>query len=151
MTLALYENKSDEIVLDKNITTLATYNGYMKNESSVLNPIVRIEGAFNIGNLVNANYMYLPDYRRYYYITDITQIRANLVEIRGRVDVLMSFKDEIKGCTGIVKKQANSNSYNMFLDDGSLKVYQDKLIICKEFPNGFPKENDHFILVTAGG
>lgn len=149
MTLALYENKSDEIVLDKNITTLATYNGYMKNESSILNPVIRIEGAFNIGNLVNANYMYLPDYRRYYYVTDILQIRANLVEITGRVDVLMSFKDEIKLCSGIVKK--NANEYNLYLDDGSLKVYQNKLIITKEFPSGFPIENDRYILVTAGG
>ena len=149
MTLALYENKSDEIVLDKNITTLATYNGYMKNESSILNPVVRIEGAFNIGNLVNANYMYLPDYRRYYYITDISQIRANLVEITGRVDVLMSFKDEIRLCSGIVRK--NANEYNVYLDDGSLKVYQNKLIITKEFPSGFPIENDRYILITAGG
>ena len=149
MTLALYENKSDEIVLDKNITTLATYNGYMKNESSILNPIVRIEGAFNIGNLVNANYMYLPDYRRYYYITDISQIRANLVEITGRVDVLMRFKDEIRLCSGIVRK--NANEYNVYLDDGSLKVYQNKLIITKEFPSGFPIENDRYILITAGG
>lgn len=149
MTLALYENKSDEIVLDKNITTLATYNGYMKNESSILNPIIRIEGAFNIGNLVNANYMYLPDYRRYYYVTDIVQIRANLVEITGRVDVLMSFKDEIRLCSGIVRK--NANEYNVYLDDGSLKVYQNKLIITKEFPSGFPIENDRYILVTAGG
>lgn len=149
MTLALYENKSDEIVLDKNITTLATYNGYMKNESSILNPVIRIEGAFNIGNLVNANYMYLPDYRRYYYITDISQIRANLVEITGRVDVLMSFKDEIRLCSGIVRK--NANEYNVYLDDGSLKVYQNKLIITKEFPSGFPIENDRYILITAGG
>lgn len=149
MTLALYENKSDEIVLDKNITTLATYNGYMKNESSILNPIVRIEGAFNIGNLVNANYMYLPDYRRYYYITDIAQIRANLVEITGRVDVLMSFKDEIRLCSGIVRK--NAKEYNLYLDDGTLKVYQNKLIITKEFPSGFPIENDRYILITAGG
>lgn len=149
MTLALYENKSDEIVLDKNITTLATYNGYMKNESSIIKPVVRIEGAFNIGNLVNANYMYLPDYRRYYYITDIVQIRANLVEITGRVDVLMSFKDEIRLCSGIVKR--NANEYNIYLDDGSLKVYQNKLIITKEFPSGFPIENDRYILITAGG
>ena len=113
------------------------------------NPTVFIEGAFNIGNNINANYMFLPDYRRYYYITDITQVRANLVKISGRVDVLMSFKDEIQNSIGIVRKQ--ERNYNLFLDDGSLKVYQDKLIICKEFPNGFPKENDHFILVTAGG
>lgn len=149
MTIGLYYNKSDERKLNKDLDTIATYNGYLKNECSIQNPTVFIEGAFNIGNNINANYMFLPDYRRYYYITDITQVRANLVKISGRVDVLMSFKDEIQNSIGIVRKQ--EHNYSLFLDDGSLKVYQDKLIICKEFPNGFPKENDHFILVTAGG
>jgi len=149
MTIGLYYNKSDERKLNKDLETIATYEGYLKNECSIQNPTVFIEGAFNIGNNINANYMYLPDYRRYYYITDITQVRANLVKISGRVDVLMSFKDEIQNSIGVVRKQ--EHNFNLFLDDGSLKVYQDKLIICKEFPNGFPKENDHFILVTAGG
>jgi hypothetical protein len=149
MTIGLYYNKSDERKLNKDLDTIATYNGYLKNECSIQNPTVFIEGAFNIGNNINANYMFLPDYRRYYYITEITQVRANLVKISGRVDVLMSFKDEIQNSIGIVRKQ--EHNYNLFLDDGSLKVYQDKLIICKEFPNGFPRENDRFILVTAGG
>lgn len=149
MTIGLYYNKSDERKLNKDLDTIATYEGYLKNECSIQNPTVFIEGAFNIGNNINANYMFLPDYRRYYYITDITQVRANLVKISGRVDVLMSFKDEIQNSIGIVRRQ--EHNYSLFLDDGSLKVYQDKLIICKEFPNGFPKENDHFILVTAGG
>lgn len=151
MTIGLYQNKSDEIVLNKKLETVATYEGYLKNATSVQNPSILIEGVFNIGNNINANYMYLPDYRRYYYITEIKQIRANLVEISGRVDVLMSFKDEILKCSGIVKKQQNSNAYNLYLDDGSLKTYQNKRIITKEFPSGFPLENDSFILVTAGG
>lgn len=149
MTLALYENKSDEIVVEKKLSHIATYEGYLKNESSITKPSILIEGVFNIGNNINANYMYLPDYRRYYYITDIIQKRANLVQINARVDVLMSFKNELQNCSGIVKKQYSKNS--LYLDDGSLKIYQDKYIICKEFPSGFPKGNDNYILVTAGG
>lgn len=146
MTLSLYENKSDERVLNKSITTVATYEGYLRDESSITNPVVLIEGVFNIYNNGNVNYMYLPDYRRYYYITDIIQKRANLVEIYGRVDVLMSFKDEIKSCSGIVKRQANK--WNLYLDDGSLKVYQNKVIITKVFPSGF--NDERFVLITSG-
>lgn len=146
MTLTLYENKSDERIVDKTLIQTATYEGYLRDESSITNPVVLIEGIFNIYNNGNTNYMYLPDYRRYYYITDIIQKRANLVEIHGRVDVLMSFKNEIRGCTGIVKKQANK--WNMYLDDGSLKVYQNKVIITKEFPSGF--NDERFVLITSG-
>lgn len=104
MTIGLYYNKSDKRRLNKELETIATYNGYMKNESSIIDPIIYIEGAFNIGNNINANYLYLPDYRRYYYITDIIQVRANLVQITATVDPLMSFKDELKECSGIVRR-----------------------------------------------
>ena len=147
MTLGLYENKSDEKVVNKSITQLETYEGFLKASSSITNPVIQIEGVFNIYNNGNVNYMYLPDYRRFYYITDIIQIRANLVEIHGRVDVLMSFKDELKRCNGILRK--GENNYNMYLDDGSLKVFQNKQLQMLEFPSGFPSEN--FILVMAGG
>lgn len=147
MTLGLYENKSDEKVVSKSITQLETYEGFLKASSSITNPVIQIEGVFNIYNNGNVNYMYLPDYRRFYYITDIIQIRANLVEIHGRVDVLMSFKDELKNCMGILRK--GENNYNMYLDDGSLKVFQNKQLQMLEFPSGFPSEN--FILVMAGG
>lgn len=147
MTLGLYENKSDEKVVNKSITQLETYEGFLKASSSITNPVIQIEGVFNIYNNGNVNYMYLPDYRRFYYITDIIQIRANLVEIHGRVDVLMSFKDELKSCKGILRK--GENNYNMYLDDGSLKVFQNKQLQMLKFPSGFPSEN--FILVMAGG
>ena len=147
MTLTIYENTSDERKLDKNITQIATYEGYMRDESSITNPTVFIEGVFNINNNINANYMFLPDYRRYYYITDIIQKRANLVEIHARVDVLMSFKNEISNCSGIIRR--SQNVYNAYLDDGSFKIYQNKKLITLPFPSGF--SNETFILTMAGG
>ena len=148
MTLTIYENKSDEIKIDKNITQLATYEGYLRDESSFTNPVIMIQDQFNIYGHSNANYLYLPDYRRYYYITDMIQKRTNIVEIHARVDVLMSFKNEIRECSGIVKKTSYKNAYNLYLDDGTLKVYQNKLLKTAEFPTGFSAEE--FILTTAG-
>lgn len=147
MTLVLYENKSDERVVNKTIDSLQTYEGYLRDESSITNPVIFIEGLFNIGNNINANYLFLPDYRRYYYITDIIQKRANLVEIHARVDVLMSFKDEIKTCSGIIR--SSQNVYNLYLDDGSLKCYQNKKLLTHEFPNGFT--DFKYVLTMAGG
>lgn len=147
MTLGLYYNKSENCVVNKDIETVATYEGYLREESSITKPVVFIEGSFNIGNNINANYMYLPDYRRYYYITDIIQKRSNLVEIHGRVDVLNSFKTELNTCSGVIKR--SQNVYNMYLDDGSFKIYQNKKLLTIPFTNGFGNEN--FILTMAGG
>ena len=146
MTLTIYENKSDKIRLDKDITQIATYDGYLREGCSVTDPIIKVEGIFNIFQKGNANYMFLPDYRRYYYITDIIQLRANIVEIHAKVDVLMSFRNEIRACSGIISK--SSNNYNLYLDDGSLKAYQNKELDCADFPNGFSTER--YILTLAG-
>ena len=147
MTLILYENKSDETIVDKKITQIQSYEGVLRDESSITNPVVFIEGVFNIYTNPNTNYMYLPDYRRYYYITDMIQKRSNLVEIHARVDVLMSFKDEIRTCSGIVR--SGQNVYNLYLDDGSLKCYQNKKVLTHEFPNGF--SDFKYVLTMAGG
>ena len=85
----------------------------------------------------------------YYYVRNKAVINGNQLRFSLESDPLMSFKDEIRLCSGIVRK--NANEYNVYLDDGSLKVYQNKLIITKEFPSGFPIENDRYILITAGG
>lgn len=146
MTLTIYKNKSDKIRLDKDITQIATYDGCLREGCSVTDPIIKVEGVFNIFQKGNANYMFLPDYRRYYYITDIIQLRANIVEIHAKVDVLMSFRNEIRACSGIISK--SSNNYNLYLDDGSLKVYQNKELDCAAFPNGFSTER--YILTMAG-
>ena len=146
MTLVLYENKSDKIVVNKKIMEVQSYEGFLRDGSSITNPTILIEGLFNIGNNINANYLFLPDYRRYYYITEIEQIRSNLVKISASVDVLMSFKDELQNCKGIVKK--NATAYNMYLNDGSFKVYQNKELVQKWFPSGFTSKQ--FVITTAG-
>lgn len=147
MTLAIYENRSDERKMNKDIIQIATYEGTLRDESSITNPTILMEGQYTINaQNTNMNYMYLPDFRRYYYITDIIQKRANIYEIRARVDVLMSFKNEIGDCLGIMAK--NKDRWNLYLDDGSLKVYQNKTLKTVEFPSGF--NTAQMVLTMAG-
>lgn len=64
----------------------AQYNGEFDKE----NPVVLIESAFS-----DVNYAYIPDAGRYYYIDDIVQVRAGLMQLQLSVDVLQSFADQI--------------------------------------------------------
>ena len=143
MTIEIYRNKSDERKVVKELTDKTELTGTFRNESSIYNPVVRVQWTQNANKI---NYMYIPDYGRYYYITDIVRVRDEIVDIKGRTDVLMSFKDEIINMSGIVKRSASN--WNLYLDDGSLKGYNNPMVTTKEFPTGFTARE--FILAVAG-
>ena len=144
LNLELYHNPDDNRVVEKNISKIGeTIEGTFRNESSITNPVILLEWS---GSAKRINYFYLPIYDRYYYVTEIIRVRDELIEIHGRCDVLMSFKEEILKMTGIIKRSANR--YNLYLDDGSLKVYNKPDVFTQNFPYGF--QNQEFVLAVAG-
>lgn len=145
LQIVLYKNNSEDIKLDKDITQVKSMSGDLKNETSIINPTIRFIGS--VEDIADCNYMYISAFKRYYYIRDIKSIRNNIYEITAHVDVLMSYKDQIRNCTGIVAR--NENDYNLYLDDGVFKCYSNPMIQTFNFPNGFGDFN--FILAVAGG
>lgn len=142
MTINLSINNSEDNKLNKNITSVATLTGTLRNDTSIITPTILIEGTL----LPSVNYMTIPDFGRSYFITNIRTIRNELYEISGRCDVLSSFANELSQCVGIVRKQ--ENNWNLYLDDGTFRVYQNPNIITKSFPSGF--SNLSFVLAVAG-
>ncbi len=156
MNIKFYKCNSDPENLTKDITLLrdgqgniiGDYDGFLRDESSITDPVFNIE-TLDSGEefpWARINYFYVPSWGRYYYITDITVLRTHLYQITGHVDVLMSFKDELGECAGIVAN--NENDWNMYLDDGSCKVYQNPFVFTKVFPNYFG--NLQIALAVAG-
>lgn len=144
MTIKFYVNNSENNRMVKEISEISTLTGTLKTNTSVLNPIIIIEG--DLSDYVNANYMWIEEFNRFYFINDIRSIRNNLTEISAHVDVLSTYADYIKQCTGIVKRQ--ENVWNLYVDDNSFMTYQNPLVITKEFPSGFTTQN--FVLAVAG-
>ena len=62
------------------------------------------------------------------------------------VDALTSFANDIKANTAIIKR--NENKWNLYLNDGTFKIYQNPDVLTKEFPSGFNAQE--FILAVAG-
>ncbi len=143
-SIDLIQNNSDKNVVSKDLTTLLSVSGVLKNETSIIDPVIMIE--CDLSGLTNANYIHIPVFGRYYYINNIRSIRNGLVEFTCHVDVLQSFASDIKANTGIVRRQ--ENAWNLYLNDGSFKVYQNPMVLTREFPTGF---NTHeFVLAVAG-
>ncbi len=144
--IRIMRNNSASIVADKDFTTIDTLTGTLRNETSVTNPTIRIEA--DINTIAESNYFYIPQFHRYYFMTDIRSIRNGIVEISGHCDVLTTefLLGDLKKCMGIVKKQ--ENQWNLYLNDGSFKVYQDPIVTTELFPNGFT--TFQYVLAVAG-
>lgn len=145
MDLTLCINSSEKNKINKSLSEIRTYSGTLKEETSVVNPVILIE----IDNPTMYNYAYIPEFRRYYFIDDITSVRKNLWRLSLSVDVLESFKNEILELSAIISDTENygKDAY-MSGDVWKTTVKESTHII--NFSGGL-SENGEYILITAGG
>lgn len=144
MTIKLCVNQSERNKIQKEITEIVTLTGVLKSSTSIIDPIILIED--DISNYVNCNYLLIEEFERSYFINDIVTIRNNLFEIHAHVDVITSFADSILENYGIIHRQ--EKDWNLYLDDGSFRVYQNPIVSIKEFSNGF--NTLEYVLAIAG-
>lgn len=144
ISIVLQRNDSERNRVTKTLTTLATVSGVLKDSTSIIDPTLIISG--DIGNYVTCNYCTIADFGRSYYVKDIRSLRNNIFEISCHVDALSSFATQIKACTGIVQRQ--ENDWNLYLNDGVFKVYQDPIIQVKEYPVDF--DSPQYVLAVVG-
>lgn len=145
MKIKLQKNNSENVRMDKSIVDILELNGTLRSECSIINPIVLIE--CEESKIIQSNYVTIPKFNRSYFIVNVTLVRNNIYEISLHCDVLSSFKNEIRNCDGIIGK--NENKYNLYIDDGTFKVYSNPVITTKLFPQGFTTQS--FVLTVAGG
>ena len=143
--IKLQTNSSEKVKIGKSLTDVLSLEGTLKVETSIIDPILIIESTDE--KLLKCNYMTIPSFNRSYFITNIKSVKNKLWEITAHVDVLESFKDEIRSNTAIISKQ--EKKWNLYLDDGTFKSYQNPLVMTQKFPKGFTAQE--FILITAGG
>lgn len=141
----LQYNASEDNKLTKDLTDVITLTGTLKSETSVLTPVIVFDAPLT--TVAGANYMTIPAFGRSYFITDIRSITAVLTEVSLRVDVLGTYQNGIRACTGIVARQ--ENRWNLYLDDGSFRVYSNPYVLTRAFPSNFGN-SFYFILAVAG-
>lgn len=150
MIAYLFHNTSDKRYIYKTLQKI-TYQGSdhieveFKEDTSVIDPtfILRTKS-----KVLTANYIFVPDLGRYYYIKDYVLSHQRLY-ISCHVDVLMSFKSEFKNRTVIVKR--NEVNWNVYQNDNETLTYQYTAKRTIPFPNKpFNMANTQFILGIVG-
>lgn len=143
MNIKFYTNLSEKNAINKSITLLDDFTGTLREESSIIDPVITIT---SLSNLSACNYAYIPEFGRYYFVTDITCVRNNYYQVSMHVDVLMTYKDQILANNAIIDR--NESQFDLKINDGLFKTQQNPRIAQFEFPNGFT--NWDFVLAVAG-
>ena len=92
MEIKFYTTKSEFNRLEKTLENEIILEGNFKNEVDIMAPIICVKNT----SIAGANYVHIPDLGRYYFIDKIEITRTQLLTIFLSLDVLMSYKEEIK-------------------------------------------------------
>lgn len=148
MNISFGHNSSEKNKIGKNISTTVPLSGYLRNETNVVNPTIRVEAS--IETLAGCNYMEIPAFNRKYFITDIRSINNKICEVSGHCDVLETYGTEIKTNKAIVGRTATQGNWNLFLNDPMQKVTNKTSVSVLPFPKSFPKDQFSLMLIVLG-
>ena len=138
-------NHSEKNALTKNVEDYVKYTGVLKDGTSIIDPVIEVRA--EMGTLSICNYMTIAAFNRMYFITDIRSTYQDLIEVTAHVDVLSTYAEQIRTNTAVVRRQ--QNNWNLNLNDGFFKTYQNPIILTRNFARGLT--HDEFILAVAGG
>ena len=150
MTVTLYKNTSDKRNLNKVISEIKSVSATAKGDINIISPTLIIQ-YFN----TDFNYCYISELNRFYYVNSLTLLTGQRMQINLSVDVLMTYKEEIKNLTVNVLRYENIEP--TFLSDSRIPLFSDTVQKVIEFPENIfnlesPSENSkNFLLTVAGG
>ena len=140
MTITLYSNKSEKGKIGKTLEEIGNVlNGTLKEDTSITDPVIKVK---RYNNIYSANYLYIPQFSRYYFITDVKAITGGMYEISCHVDVLESFKTAILENYAYIERAEKGNLY---YSDNGIPVSVDSHVIIKNF-NGEPFSHTSIVM-----
>lgn len=140
MELKLYITRSPNNALLKELTDEVVLEGTLRDgDVSITTPMVRV------ATRPSANYCFIPEFERYYFIEDIRSYRNGMWYLSLRVDVLMSFRREILELNALISKQENAG--NPYAEDVELEARNT----LEEIPFEREINDPQIILITVRG
>ena len=142
MQIQAFTLSEDSLHIPKHLTPVSTLTGSARDSIDVENPTIRIEhtGA-------NAfNYIYIPEFSRYYYVLDKIQVRTGITDIICHVDVLQSFYPQFIHSPMIASR--SDSTYNKLIADSERVFQQDQLHLYRTL-GGFSGDFS-MVMVTVG-
>lgn len=150
MTLYLYRISNDRREITKTLsvdTLLGSMTAHIKGDTDIMDPVFEI--AYNTDYMA-ANYIYCPDWNRYYFIVEPPKVSQQRLILTCHEDVLYSFKAAILNLNCVIQRQESPTRANRYLADGMFRALAKQEITTPYiFPQAFTKNLS--IVVTTGG
>lgn len=144
--ITLYKVNEPENFLSKTLNDPLSFSCLLKDDVNLENPEIYISSETNLSDY---NYMYLPIFKRYYYLSQPISRNNKWIVRAVKSDPLMSFRDSLGSC-GMIAENLATGSFNRYMPgDIWQKTVKYKTDII-QFPQGL-NDNGDFILITAGG
>ena len=143
MLLKLYNTDSETNRINKVLKDETEFNVRLKEKSSVINPIILLKS----DTYITFNYAYIEQFKRYYFVDDVSVFPNKMYLLTLRCDVLTSFKDDILSSYAQIIEQTNSNAYY----DSNLKSEVRKEVDTYKSNVSFDLSANSLVLVTIGG
>lgn len=149
MTINFYKIYDDKKVVSKktdSTTLVKTVTGSFKEDCDVMSPVIEVTYD---ADLMTANYIYISELQRYYYISPPVLSAQRLI-FTGEVDVLKTYDTDIKKLPCVIARQQDPEYHsNRYLNDPTFRALQPKRVLTFNFPNSF--STDGAIVMAIGG
>lgn len=120
---------------------------HIKGEVNILHPKFSVNG---FDGYEDCNYMYIPAWKRYYFIDEIKLDNYLVLWVSGRVDALSTWWSYLKNVQCLIQRQ--EFVWNPFIQDTQLPVRTERLIEYQKIGNiGSPSSKGNNIVLTATG
>lgn len=150
MTVTFYKMTSTNNTINKKKTQIQQSDCQLYEGTDILNPSLLMK--YN-SNLLSSNYVFIQEFKRFYFIKNIEILDGSRMMIHCHVDVLDTYWDDIKNSNQHIIR--NSEQFNLYMKDDVMQVTQRTLRQVKTITNpagGFPflrtpeNEGHNFIL-----
>ena len=145
MVATFYNNASAPEVVNKQLTTLGTANVDITNGFMVDKPNFQMA---RDDSLLTANYMYVPDLNRYYFVTLEVENGA-FIRINAESDPLKSFWNSIKTSQCIAYR--STSKPDVRIEDDKVFKKQKPTFVFRRVGAGFTPSNlNNYVLIVSG-
>lgn len=150
-------NGSDSRVVEKDTKEVKKeIECTLLDDTSILTPSIILNDFDLVADWRDVNYVYIKNFGRYYYVTNMTFQADGFCKLVLDVDVLMSYKDLIKGSTQLVTRSEKSR--NRYIVDNQMPIHSDNAYTIKQsgidiITPDVPSESDvtsSIIMATVG-
>lgn len=145
--ITLFKSTAEVHRVDKTdyLTIFDTIEGTLRESCSISTPII----TFEMEEFPLFNYVYIAPFNRYYFVTEIVSIRQNLWEMHLDIDLLMTYKEGIKGLSAFIDR--NEFDYNEDIIDNKRVLEQGFNISTHRVDNEIFNSKPTYVLTTFNG